>query len=309
MATESMVTSRPSRILGEAASQLSLEDAVARFLLHLRDYRGSAPGTLSAYIPDLDRFLRFLATEYPQVTKPTEITRGMVVDFAFGLGALHLAPRTMRRKIGCLSSFFGFLVDTGWCQSNPASRIPLPKPPGTLPRVLSAAEAKQLVHAAATVRERCLLLVFLGTGIRRNEAVQIRLGDLDLSRAQLLVRGKGSKERVVPLPPEALPVIRAYLDWRGQQSSDRFFITARGRPATSRAVGLIVGRAARRAKLTGVTPHTLRHTFATLLIRTGADIRTVQELLGHASIQMTMRYLHSDMRTKARAVANLPSLV
>lgn len=229
------------------------------------------------------------------------------MEWALTLG--ELAPRTIRRKVACVSSLFAFLQDFGQVEANPARRLPLPTVPRTLPRILSQQEARRLVKAARSPCGRSLLVVMLTTGIRRGEASQARLADLDLRHRQLLVRGKGAKERAVPLCRQAVEALRQYLPWRRENGVAQLWLNDRGHPLTVKAINLLVRRIAREAGLQGVTPHKLRHTFATELIRRGTDIRTAQELLGHSDIQSTATYLHSDTRLKARAVGKLPKFL
>ena len=284
----------------------TLSDSVRAFLHYLRDYRGSPENTLRAYACDLRGLVVFLQTHHPAISTPPQVTREVLMDWALSLGPM--GPRSVRRKVACISSLFGFLQDTGRVQGNPARRLPLPNLPRPVPRVLTPEEARRLVAAATTPCARCLVVVMLTTGIRRGEAAQIRLPDVDLTRGLLLVRGKGAKERIIPLCPQAVRAIREYLPWRPETGSPHLWVNERGRSLTEKAINVLVSSLARRTDLPGVTPHKLRHTFATELIRSGTDIRTVQELLGHADMQSTAVYLHSDMTLKGRAVAKLPKL-
>jgi site-specific recombinase XerD len=154
-------------------------------------------------------------------------------------------------------------------------------------------------------------VLLLSTGMRRSEIAQISLEDLDLENRQLLVHGKGAKERVVPLADQAVAAIEQYLPHRVQTQSHRLFVSQFGEPISGRAISRMLARTLGKAGLAGkgITPHKLRHTFATHLIRSGADIRTVQELLGHADIGTTARYLHSDVRTKLAAVEKLEGML
>jgi len=222
-----------------------------------------------------------------------------------------MAPLSVRRKLACLSSFFGFLQDMGYVQGNPARRLPLPKVEQLVPVTLSQEEAQQLVAAAERPWTKCLVILLLTTGMRRSEAVAITLEDIDLDNGQLLVHGKGSKERTVPLTQEAIGAIRHYLKHRKKTNCQRLFVSQTGESIQGRIVNRILTRVVKKAGLEGrgITPHTLRHTFATHLIRNGTDIRTVQELLGHSDIQTTARYLHSDTRTKQAAVGKLNGLL
>ena len=289
---------------------ISFDAAVSEFLAYLQGYRHYSAWTVRAYSIDLRGFREFLLGQEGRVPSPQEITRPQVV--AWGLRLKGMKPLTIRRKYACLSSFFSFLQDMGYCQSNPARSLPLPKVSRNLPTVLSAEQVQQLLAAAQTPRDRLLLLLLLSTGLRRSEAAAITLNQLDLEHRQLRVRGKGNKERMVPLTPEVVEAIKEYLAWRGPTQSDHLFISQMwGQPISGARVHRIVRQLLERAGLAdeGITPHKLRHTFATHLIRNGVDVRTVQELLGHSDLGTTAKYLHSDGQAKQAAVARLAGLV
>jgi integrase/recombinase XerC len=223
----------------------------------------------------------------------------------------HWSPITVRSKLACLSSFFGFLQDMGYVSGNPAKRLPLPKLEQHVPVTLSEEQAQQLLAAAELPWHRCLLVLLLATGIRRSEAVQISLEDVDIANRQLLVHGKGAKQRIVPLTRQAVAAIQQYLPHRPTTQSRRLFVNSRGQPIPGHVINTALDEILAEAGLAGqgITPHKLRHTFATQLIHKGVDVRTVQELLGHADLGTTARYLHSDVRTKLAAVGRLTGLL
>jgi len=288
---------------------ITFDEAVPIFLDYLKSYRAYSPMTIGAYDTDLRMFREFLAKRHGGVLALNEITREMIIQF--GVSLKGAAPLTVRRKYACLSSFFGFLQDMGHAKHNPARRLPLPKVSETVPIFLSPEQAQRLIEAANKPWSKTLVVLLLSTGIRRSEAVGITLDDLDLESRQLLVNGKGSKQRVVPLNDSVVDAIREYLAHRPQTGSRYLFISHEGKPLACRAVNRMLARVIRRAGLEGhgITPHKLRHTFATHLIRNGVDVRTVQELLGHSDLQTTAKYLHSDTRTKHAAVAGLSGLL
>ena len=294
---------------GAAGDAITFAEAVPKFLEYLGSYRSYSPSTVDAYARDLELFQEFLRSGSGSLPHPGDVVRETVVQFAVSLSGK--APFTVRRKLACLSSFFGFLQDMGYIQGNPARRLPLPKTELLVPVTLSQQEAQQLVAAADRPWTRCLVILLLTTGMRRSEAVGITLEDIDLDNGQLLVHGKGSKERTVPLTQEATEAIRHYLKRRKKTDCQRLFVSQMGEAIQGRIVNRILNRVVAQAGLKGrgITPHTLRHTFATHLIRNGTDIRTVQELLGHSDIQTTARYLHSDTRTKQTAVNKLAGLL
>jgi len=291
------------------AGTLSFEEAVAMFLEYLQGYRSCAPISVKAYRRDLRAFSEFLSQSLGQTPPPDHITRQQVMQFAVSLA--DRAPLTVRRKLWVLSSFFGFLQDMGHVSGNPARRLPLPRLEQQVPVTLTEEDARRLLEAAQRPWHKCLAVLLLSTGMRRSEIAQISLEDLDLENRQLLVHGKGAKERVVPLADQAVSAIEQYLPHRVQTQSHRLFVSQFGEPLCGRAISRMLARTLGKAGLSGrgITPHKLRHTFATHLIRSGADIRTVQELLGHADIGTTARYLHSDVRTKLAAVEKLEGML
>jgi integrase/recombinase XerC len=290
-------------------NELPLEQAVTMFLEYMRSYRSCSPLSIQAYRATLRTFQQFLSSRPGPLPAPAAITRQLVIQYAVSLS--HWSPITVRSKLACLSSFFGFLQDMGYVSGNPAKRLPLPKLEQHVPVTLSEEQAQLLLAAAQLPWHRCLVVLLLSTGMRRSEVAQISLEDVDLENRQLLVHGKGAKERVVPLADQAVVAIEQYLPHRVQTQSHRLFVSQFGEPICGRAISRMLARTLGKAGLAGkgITPHKLRHTFATHLIRSGADIHTVQELLGHADIGTTARYLHSDVRTKLAAVEKLEGML
>jgi len=292
-----------------AEQELSYEEAVAGFLDYLKEYRSFSQWTVRAYGTDLRMLREFLEKRLGRLPRPTEITREQIVQF--GVSLRGAAPLTLRRKYACISSFFGFLQDMGYAQANPARRLPLPRVSEYVPVYLSEEMAQRLIAAADSPWTRCAVVLLLSTGIRRSEAVAITLDDLDLEKRQLLIRGKGGKERVVPLTDQAVEAIQAYLPHRTKTQDRHLFVSAwKGQPIHGRCINRMLKIVIQKAGLAGqgITPHKLRHTFATHLIRNNVDIRTVQELLGHSEIETTAKYLHSDTKTKQAAVGKLTGL-
>jgi integrase/recombinase XerC len=223
----------------QAETPSAFDSAVNEFLAYLQGYRHYSPWTVGAYRIDLREFREFLLEEEGRVPAPSEITRPQVV--AWGLQLRAMKPLTIRRKYGCLSSFFSFLQDMGRCQGNPARNLPLPKVSRNLPTVLSAEQVQQLLAAAQNPGHRLLLLLLLSTGLRRSEAAAITLDQVDLEHRQLRVRGKGNKERMVPLTAEVVEAIQEYLAWRGPTQSDHLFISQMwGQPINGARIHRIV---------------------------------------------------------------------
>jgi site-specific recombinase XerD len=287
-------------------TRLGFEEAASAFLDYLASYRGYSIHTVKAYARDLRELRGFLARRHRSIKRPDQVRREMVVQFAISLKGQ--APLTVRRKVAAVASFYGFLQDTGQVDINPARGLPLPKVAKTLPTALGEEQARALLEAAHTPWHRAMLALLLFAGLRRSELTAITLDDIDLANAQLLVRGKGAKQRVLPLTPVVMETIREYLPCRPQTESQHLFVSrVGGHPLHARVAGRMLQRVLEKAGLDHehITPHRLRHTFASHLIRNGVDVKTVQELLGHADLQTTARYLHSDTRAKREAVGRL----
>jgi integrase/recombinase XerC len=313
------MTSSPAATAGpdEVAPAIGYDQAAKEFLDYVQHYRGYSPLTVRAYGTDLRMFREFLESRLGRVPAPAEIKREQIIQF--GVSRKGAAPLTLRRKYACLASLFGFLQDMGYLQGNPARRLPLPRVSEYVPVFLSEEMAQQLIAAADTPWTKAMVVLLLSTGIRRSEAVGITLDDLNLEKRQLLIRGKGDKERVVPLTDQVVEAIQAYLPHRTKTESQHLFVSAwKGRPIHGRCINrmlkIVVGKAGLAGQ--GITPHKLRHTFATFtrlrrasLTRNGVDIRTVQELMGHSELETTAKYLHSDTRTKQAAVGKLNGLL
>ena len=210
---------------GPTAPDLSLERAVPMFLEYLRGYRSCSPLSIRSYAADLRYFQDFLASRGP-LPPPSEITRQTVVQFAVTLS--HWSPVTVRRKLSCLCSFFSFLQDMGYVSGNPARRLPLPKQERRMPVTLSEEQARQLIAAAELPWHRCLVVMLLATGMRRSELLQVTLEDIDAQNRQLLVHGKGAKQRTLPLTRQALAAIAGYLPHRPSTQSRRLLVNERG---------------------------------------------------------------------------------
>ena len=214
----------------EQASQdgLDFDSAVNLFVEYVRTYRGYSDLTVRAYQTDLRQFREFLVRRLGRVPSPGEIERETIVQFAAGLAGK--AAWTVRRKIACLSSFYAYLMDMGHVHHNPAHRVPLPKVAQKVPVALDEDEARALAQAAPTPWLRCAITLLLSTGLRRSELVGITMPDLDLDNAQLIVHGKGAKQRVVPLN-EAGAVKSAATAFSGDRRSRGRVILALPAPA------------------------------------------------------------------------------
>lgn len=272
-----------------------------------RDYlaleAGNSPHTVDNYLRDLRRFAGYATAK--GAAGPAEVTGTRVREFIYSLKDLGLTPATIRRQISALRTYYRFLIGEGKVVQDPTARIETPKRWRTLPSVLSVAEVDQLLAApdtdgALAIRDRALLEFGYATGARVSELVGIKLQDILFEDGIARLFGKGSKERLVPVGRRALGQVALYareirpgLD-RGK-GRGLLFLNARGTPLSRVGAWGIIKKAAIRAGLTKrVTPHTLRHSFATHLLEGGADLRAVQEMLGHADLATTQIYTHVD---------------
>jgi integrase/recombinase XerC len=266
------------------------------FLRHLEVERGASPHTLRTYRHDLACFREFLATALAGRDVDAIDTR-TVRAYVAHLHRRSLAPASIGRRVAAVRSWLRFLVRRGVLRMNPARAVRTPKLPKTLPNFLPVDDAKTLVDARAVggatrARDVAILELLYASGLRVSELVGLDLEDVDRAAHTVHVRGKGGKERVVPYGTAAARALARYL---GTRAADRgpVFVNTRGGRLTARSVHTIVRRSARAAGIARrVTPHTLRHSFATHLLDGGADLRMIQELLGHSRLSTTQRYTH-----------------
>ncbi|MDD4891533.1 MAG: site-specific tyrosine recombinase XerD [Phycisphaerae bacterium] len=280
-------------------------DLLRQFLDYLTVEAGLAANTILAYRRDLRRFLVFLKTAG---RPPTEATTLDVQNHLRQLKLSQLAISSISRALVAVKMFLRYLVSTGQALRDITDALDSPKRWQRLPHLLSRDKTVSLLEGldsddALYLRDRALLELLYASGLRASESTGLRRGDLNSRIGYLRCFGKGSKERVVPVGRPAIEAIDTYLgNLRpklaangGQRDGDALFLSAHGRPLDRTAVWRIVKRAARRAGLIGkISPHTLRHSFATHLLSGGADLRAVQEMLGHVDIATTQIYTHVD---------------
>ncbi|MHC5055621.1 MAG: site-specific tyrosine recombinase/integron integrase [Planctomycetota bacterium] len=286
--------------------------AVARFVESLRA-RSASERTIRAYSTDIDRFLMFLGRTDRLDRFPDGLGRSDVRAWLAELARAAAARSTVARKLASLRALYRFLVREGEVSRNPMAGIRSPRPDRTLPAFLSVEEVERFIDAASaagaagdarggpgrqasrlSARDRAIIETLYGGGLRVSELVGLDDADVDLAGGVALVRGKGKKERLAPLGRPAARAIGEYLDSRRRKPGERaLFVSRLGTRITARSVARMIDRSAARSGVAkSVSPHAFRHSFATHILDRGADLRSVQELLGHASISTTQVYTH-----------------
>ena len=281
-------------------------DLVLDFLAYLELERGLSRNTLEAYRTDLQQFGAWLDEHGHSAL---EVSHTQLTEFIGQLGTGErgrgkaVAPATVQRKVACLRSFYRHLRREEILEHDPTAELRAPRSAHKLPQVLSRAEVKRLLDAPRgteprALRDRALLELMYACGLRASEAIGLDVADVDLEDGVLRAQGKGSKERLVPVGRTAVAAVRVYLERGrprlvGDRAVTRLFVNSRGTGLTRQGLYKIVQRHAASAGLAGrMSPHTLRHTFATHLLAGGCDLRSVQEMLGHADIATTQIYTH-----------------
>lgn len=278
-----------------------MDQYLDQFLSYLVVEKGLSTNTLDAYGRDLSRYLDFLSQR--KISMPEAIRSTDILQFLTLLKNQGLAPRSRARSLVSVRSFHRFLHGEGFCQQNPASRIEAPRNLPSLPKTISHDEVERLLSAPLgdepfALRDRAMLEVLYATGLRVSELVGLKVSQLHLDAGFLSAFGKGSKQRIVPLGEVAVEALQAYLAFgRGlllkEQRTEFVFLNRFGRGLTRQGFWKIIKRRALEAGIIkNITPHTLRHSFATHLLDNGADLRAVQTMLGHADIATTQIYTH-----------------
>ena len=265
------------------------DSPLQQFVNYLKYEKAYSAHTVQSYRIDLQQLFSFLGDGKPEKIDSQKL-RSYIASL-FG----KAQPQSIARKLSSIRAFFRFLLKKGFLEKSPAEGLTLPKLPKKLPAFLIQDEAKALVESVdgtgrSGVRDRAVLELLYGTGIRVGELVKLDLLHLDLQEGWIKVRGKGNKERVVPVGGKALEAVSEYLRGRGRENGPLFINSRRAR-LTPRSIQRIVKRRKTQAGIMKkTTPHTLRHSFATHLLEEGADLRGIQELLGHSSLSTTQRY-------------------
>jgi len=284
------------------------EGATLRFQLdRFGDYltleQGTSPRTLEAYRRDVERLVDY--TRAKGGLSPVDVTSRMLREFVYHLKDLGLAPSSIRRNISAVRTYFRFLLSDGVVARDPSERLETPKRWRTLPDVLTVEEVSRLISSPTlddplAFRDRAMLELAYGAGLRVSEWITLGTRDVLLEDKLVRVFGKGSKERLVPIGRSAIGAVATYmreLRPRLEKGAGKgvLFLNARGEPLTRMGAWKILRKYVERAGITKeVSPHTLRHSFATHLLEGGADLRAVQEMLGHADISTTQIYTHVD---------------
>ncbi len=284
---------------------------IERYLDYLRDERGLSKHTLRAYTADLERFLGFLSNEFlsrdASRIEPADADALAVRSFLAHLSRAGVGRQTQARALSTVRGLLKFACREGVIEENPAASVRTPKQPRKLPRHLRPGEIENLIEAAEgdeplELRDRAILELLYATGLRVGELVSLDWRDLDLEGRFLRVVGKGGKERMVPFGRLAADAVRAWLGvWEGvhqpaADDTEPVFLNHSGTRLSDRSVRRILDKYTDAAAVaSGVHPHTLRHTFATHLLEGGADLRSIQELLGHSSLSTTQKYTHLDI--------------
>jgi len=276
---------------------------IAAFLRHLDRERNASPHPVRAYGEALAPLARHLRAELGRDGRPQDVDHLLIRAFLARLHRDGLKTSSAARKLATLRTFFRYLCREGILDRNPARALLSPRQEKRVPTHLDETDVARLLEMPGdgdiAVRGRALLEMLYATGIRCSELVGLDLSEVDLDARMVRVLGKGRKERIVPFGMRAQSALLAYLPVREQARprQDALFVNARGGRLTDRSVRLLVARRVRHVALARrISPHTLRHSFATHLLQRGADLRSIQELLGHARLATTQRYTHVNTR-------------
>ncbi len=303
--------------------QSPVSTKIQQFLNHISVERGLSPKTVEAYESDLTKYANWLR-EARKINDVNEITQLDIEEYVRAMSSQSLGPRTIARRIASIHEWNKFMLSNAQIASDPSAEVKAPKQSEHLPDVLSISEVERVIDAAGgfgstdavSLRDRALVEFLYATGARVSEAVGLKFEDIDLAESVVRLSGKGQKQRLVPIGKCAVRALRDYLDKarpilasRAQKSeasasaasnsssksanSHMIFLNKRGKALSRQSAWEAISRAGKMAKIgKELHPHTLRHSFATHLISGGADVRTVQELLGHASVTTTQIYTH-----------------
>ena len=267
-----------------------MEEIVSEFLSHLKFERGYSENTILSYSRDLRQFRSFLKER--GVSSISGINRAHVSLFMTALMAMGMKPASIERHVAAIKSLFAYLIREGKLSQNPTADIKMPQKSKKLPKALTMLEAKNLVEAPKLPRDRAIMELLYASGIRASELIGLNENDVNLGVGFIKCFGKGGKERIVPVGAAAISAIKQYINSSKRKAgSDILFLDNRGNPLTRQGLWFIVKKYVRLSGVRGsASVHTLRHSFATHLLESGADLRSVQEMLGHSDISTTQVY-------------------
>lgn len=300
-ATPEPAAPQPATPEPDAREPAALVDA---FLGYLGSVKGYSEHTVRAYATDLRTYLDWAERVGHD---PIRLSHRALRSYLAEMSEAQYAKRTIARRLASLRSFFAYLAEQGVVDSDPAAVLATPKLPRRLPKVVAGDVLRALLDApdpasSTGLRDRAILELFYATGARVSEITALDLRDIDLPHAQVKVTGKGDKQRILPLYPVAVDRMRAYVetargDLSSEKSSSAVFLSVRGNRMSPDAVRrMLKGHLEAVGGVLSLSPHALRHTFATHLLDAGADLRTVQELLGHVALSTTQIYTHVGKR-------------
>lgn len=275
----------------------ALQQQIQQFTGYIQTERNVSPHTLAAYCSDLAQLLAFAIAEKGAGVSAQDIDHLLLRRYLSGLSKTA-RKSSISRKLAAIRSFFRFLVRRGMLARNPAELIATPKKEQRLPFHLDIDQATTLMEEPDdkqkyVLRDRAILELLYSSGLRVSELTGLNISELDLTGGMVRVTGKGGKERIIPVGSRAVAAIRKYLDERNGTAQGALFLNTRGGRINRRSVARIIDvHVMQLAAFKRISPHTLRHTFATHMLEGGADLRAIQELLGHASLSTTQKYTH-----------------
>jgi integrase/recombinase XerD len=304
------LTNANAPMASNASSQLversttTMRDQIDGFLTYISVEKGYADNTLAAYRNDLHQFAQFVETLNPPPTDWSQIDKNTIINFMLDLKEREYSSTTVARKVAAIKSFFGFLVSDGIVTDDPTATLDSPKAKKRLPKTLSRQSVERLLEAptkdtsAKGLRDKAMLELLYATGMRVSELVSLNIDDVNLAGASVRCIGKGDKERILPLYNAAVKALEAYLEEGRPQLTKNpeekaLFLNPRGTRLTRQGLWLIIKAYVEETNIDEeVTPHTLRHSFATHLLDGGAGLRELQQLLGHSNISTTQIYTY-----------------